>query len=253
MPKGQKQKRKKNRKTGQLTLRFRAAGRVARSVFRRVWLPLLVNQCERVNTDRLLSFIDARVGTNLFTIDLEAMQQRIESHHWVKDVCVTRKLPDTLVITISEYEPYAVINLGRLYYVNENGFLFKKLGKNDSLDYPVLSGFSTADFQEAKDSSKENVSRLKCAVRLIQTADRVGSIPRNKISEVRFDPLIGYSLVLEPRGTEIRLGEGRFEMKLSRFHSIQQRLGDRASLLTLVDLVNPEQVVVKGLNEVNAG
>lgn len=277
MPKDRKPKRKKNRKTGQLKLKMHTIGRATWFGIRRVWFlvlvivlvlgtrywlfstprfalkNLLVNECERVDTNKLLSFIDARVGTNLLAIDLKAMQQRIQSHHWIKNVCVSRKLPDTLMITISEYEPYALINLGKLYYVNEEGFLFKKLSKNDSLDYPVLSGFTTADFHEAKDSSIESVTRLRTAVRLIQIAGRTGSIPRNKISEIRFDPLIGYSLVLEPKGTEIRLGKDAFEKKLSRYNLIQRQLGDRAAQLTLVDLVNPEQAVIKGLREVNAG
>ena len=94
---------------------------------------------------------------------------------------------------------------------------------------------------------------MKTAVQLVKTASDLGALRINQISEVRFDPLTGFSLVLEPKGMQVRLGTSQFTSKLRRLLSIRERLGQSASELTQVDLVNPEQAVIKGFREVNKG
>ena len=166
--------RSKNKKTGQLSRKLRTSAKVVMRTVKWVapiallilvalsthnWLlttqrfalqGILVNPCEHVDAKKLLKFLDVRLGENLLSFDLVAMQQRIEGHHWIKDVRITRRLPDTLVITIDEYQPYAMLNLGKLYYVDETGFPFKTLTKNDSRDFPILTGFSAVDLQTEK-------------------------------------------------------------------------------------------------------
>lgn len=270
--------RKRNRKVGQLKGRLLFCWSLALRIAGRAWPvvvifalifagrayqttscrfalgKLLVNQSDHVDAKQVLDFIDARIGTNLFTIDLRQLHARLMDHPWIKDVVVTRKLPDTLIVTIEEHHPFALINLGSLYYVDQDGFLFKRLEKGDSKDYPILSGFSTQDFLNSAPAARTNVNRLKTAVNLVELAQQKGGMPLNQISEVRFDPFGGYSLILEPKGTQLRLGENDFEGKLHRFNLIKKRLGQQTTFsLVSVDLVNPKQAVIKGLRRAEKG
>jgi cell division septal protein FtsQ len=52
---------------------------------------------------------------------------------------------------------------------------------------------------------------------------------------------------------ELRFGMEQFDKKLNRFKALCSNLGERAGQLTLVDLANPDQAVVKGLRKVDAG
>ena len=214
---------------------------------------LLVNPCEHVEVGRVRDFVDARLGTNLFTVDLAHIHRQLKDHPWVKEVRVTRQLPDTLMITIREHQPYAVINLGKLYYVDRDGFLFKRLEKGERRDYPILSGFSATDFLAEGEAARRNMKRLRQSVDLVALAEHIGAAKMSEISEVKFDPLIGFSLVLEPKGMQLRLGTGKFERKLQRFRTIREQLGDQTLALPLINLVNPEQAVIKGLRKVKEG
>lgn len=211
-----------------------------------------VEELNRVNVKRLMSFIDLREGSNLFTIDLDALHNRIKTEQWIKDIRITRKLPDTVVIKITEFEPYAVVNLGLKYYVDHEGFLFKKLSGNDNPDYPVLSGFSPADFRADFEKSGKKVECLARAVSVLKAAELAGAVKRDDVSEVRYDHLTGYTLVLDTK-SEVRLGTDDFELKLSRLKLIYDKLGDQAYKVSVVDLADPDQAVIKGLRKVDAG
>lgn len=277
MARTRKLKRKKNRKAGQFGRWLRRTGVAARWTLRWVAPPalliaailgarhwvvttehfamkgILVKPCKHLDVSRLLGFVDARVGSNLFTLDLAVLREKIEGHPWIKSVRITRRLPDTLLVSIEEHEPYALINLGSLYYVDETGFLFKKLEKGDRRDFPVLTGFSAVDFRDKGQAGQDKVEKLTTAVGLVDLADRIGAIDRSRISEVRYDPLTGFSLLLDPKGTQVCLGEEQFERKLQRFSAIRRHLGDRAGGLSRVDLTNPDQAVIKGFRKANTG
>ena len=285
MAKNRKVKRKPNKKPGQLKQRLYTSGLLAWKGIRRIWIPALVivslllirhwtlttpqfglvwvqdniNACKNVDRESLFKFIDIRRGTNLFTIDLAKLQNQIMTHHWVKGVRITRQLPDTLIIKIEEHKPFALIDLGVKYYVNEEGILFAKVGKDhhdengDKIKYPVVLGFSTTDFKKGQKTTPEKKECLRKVVSLIPLAQYYGNLSKDRIREVLFDPKEGYGIVLEPKGMVVKLGNGDFIKKLSRFKLIYNELGGQANEVTMVDLENPERAVIRGLRKVDAG
>ncbi len=279
MTRDRKVKRKSNRKPGRLKKRFWAGGLLFLKGLSKMWAPVAlisiiflarywllttprlglvwiednIKVCKNVERKSLFDFLDIRRGTNLFTIDIANLQKQIMTHHWVKEVRITRQLPDTLVIKITEHQPFALINLGDKYYVNEKGILFAKVGKKDDLDYPVVSGFSKQDFRKGSHGYIEKTKCLQKVVSLIPMAVGHGGISSDYISEVRFDPKEGYGMVLEPEGMVVKLGKGNFAKKMARFKLIYDELGRQVSDVTMIDLGNPERAIIKGLRKVDAG
>jgi cell division protein FtsQ len=269
--------RNKNRKKGQLRRRLVRSASLARAVALRIW-PLflllaivfagrfwltktdrfamenvLVNRCEQIDPKALLGYIDVRIGMNLFTLDLIQIHEKLIGHHWIKSATVTRRLPDTLVVTVEPYTPHALVNVGELYYVDETGFLFTEYESGRGEDLPTISGFAKSDFLNGTEKAKRNRERLRTAVDLIQAAKASEAVKAGEISEVRYDPLAGYTLVLQPGRTMVRVGAEKFEWKLRRLKTIRETLGDRYTALTQVDLVHPDQAVIKGLGKVDNG
>lgn len=77
-------------------------------------------------------------GTSLLRVDGRAVRTRIEADPWVASVVVKRRLPDTLVIEVTEREPAAVIDTGGtdLWVVSADGYW---LGERTSAETGTLS------------------------------------------------------------------------------------------------------------------
>lgn len=82
---------------------------------------------------------------SLLAINLNELKQRIENHPWVRMVNLEKNFPRTLLIQAEKEEPRAVVVMDSLYYMNKWGRLFNKVDKAGELDYPVITGLSTAE------------------------------------------------------------------------------------------------------------
>ena len=65
--------------------------------------------------------------TRIWNIDPAEVEERVQRHPWVKAVLIRRELPARLVITVEEWRPGAIVALDKLYYVADNGVIFKAL------------------------------------------------------------------------------------------------------------------------------
>ncbi len=81
-------------------------------------------------------------GTNILSIDTDSVAENIRKNPWIRDVSVKRKLPDSIHIKLFEYVPVAQIKLDSTYLVDKDGYIFKKVGKNESFQLPTITGAS---------------------------------------------------------------------------------------------------------------
>ena len=83
-------------------------------------------------------------NTRIWSIDPAVLEERVRQHPWVKRVVVRRELPARLVITIEEWKAGGIVALDQLYYVADNGVIFKAVDEGDSVDYPFITGLRAA-------------------------------------------------------------------------------------------------------------
>ena len=82
-------------------------------------------------------------------IDLDAIRDRLLAYGWVEDAAVSRRLPDTLLITIKERTPAAIWqDNGQLTLIDATGALLDPVDRNAMPDLPLVIG-PGADRQEA--------------------------------------------------------------------------------------------------------
>lgn len=74
-------------------------------------------------------------------VDLEKIRQDIIKNGWVKDVRVTRRLPDTLVIEVIEREPTAVWQHdGKYSLIDSDGIVLEDVTQSNALGLPLIGG-----------------------------------------------------------------------------------------------------------------
>ncbi|MDQ2892832.1 MAG: FtsQ-type POTRA domain-containing protein [Pseudomonadota bacterium] len=82
-------------------------------------------------------------------VDLEHIRQRLLAYGWVEDAAVSRRLPDTLLVTIKERTPAAIWqDNGQLTLIDATGALLDPVDRNAMPDLPLVIG-PGADRQEA--------------------------------------------------------------------------------------------------------
>ena len=185
----------------------------------------------------LLQRSGLKPGANLFRTDLGRAARALQTHPWVASAALARRLPGEVLATIVEHRPAALVQLGGLYVLDEEGRLFKRVAPEDRLDLPVVTGLSRAAWAERK---PELQLRLFGALHLLDTW-RASGFPVASVSEVRVDEDGGYTLFAHD-GTavqEVRLGSSDISLKLQRLAQIRAALARRGERAAKIDLDNP--------------
>jgi len=185
----------------------------------------------------LLQRSGLKLGGNLFRTDLSRAARGMETHPWVASVRLERRLLGEVLASVVEHRPAALVQLGGLYVLDEEGRLFKRAAPDDGLDLPILTGVSREAWAER---APEQQLRLFGALHLIDTWQASGfSIA--SLSEVRLDEGGGFT-VFAHDGTavqEVRLGSTDVSLKLQRLAQIRAALARRGERASRIDLDNP--------------
>lgn len=92
--------------------------------------------------DELLAAVGVERGDPIFGFDTETARQRIERLGWVETATVTRLLPDTIRIEITEREPFALWQRGgELSLIDASGRPITDEGVQDFAHLPFIVGF----------------------------------------------------------------------------------------------------------------
>lgn len=185
-------------------------------------------------------------GQNLVALDAFALERAIAAHPWVKTVRADRKFPNRIEIRITEHTPVAMVSLGDLYLLDDDGEPFKRVTPADALDLPIITGVEREDFLVRKE---QTLQRLTDALKLAADFTSGGPDERSRkrtagepagngeaLSEVHLDDE-GVTLVTAS-GQHLLLGEGHYDEKLARLDRVRQELKARAISASVIRLDN---------------
>ncbi len=142
---------------------------------------------------------------NLFDLDLRAVEQRILSNHWIREVRLQKRFPQTLAIAVTYREPKALMQNpdGTLSYVDVDGKAFGQVNLKFRSDLPLLSGFHAQ-------SQKQTVDALKIVSALETSVSTAGAI----LSSLEWDRERGYrALISYPMEAKPQAVAGRGAVK----------------------------------------
>lgn len=88
---------------------------------------ILVEGNQRLSDGEILELIEVDEKTNILTLDLNQVRQKLLRSAWVRDVELKRLLPATLTLQIVERTPVAVAVLDDLYLLADDGTILDQL------------------------------------------------------------------------------------------------------------------------------
>jgi cell division protein FtsQ len=189
---------------------------------------VVVNGVDEKLKHALLKMSELKSDTSLLSVRLDELKQRMEKHPWIRSVNLEKRFPHTLVIEAEKEEPCAIVVMNDLHYMNRWGKLFRRVDKNASMDFPLVSGITTTE------SDGEKQLQLAASVlRLLEEEEGLWS--HSQLSEVHVEKTGHISLyflslpaVIEFEGTELERRMGDLKRlvkhlkKTGRIHMVER-------------------------------
>ncbi len=98
---------------------------------------------------------------NVFDVQLDTIKNNLQELPWVETLWLYRKLPNTIVINITEHKPSVAIHLGKFYLANEQGIVFKQYHGERATDpmFPIITGLDRKDYQTRPNATKHTIRK----------------------------------------------------------------------------------------------
>ncbi len=195
-----------------------------------------VQGLQRLSAGEIRELLPFEEGDRLFGLPLRLAAQRLSGHPWIARAALHRSLSGTVVVTIQERQPVAVVrDEGGSWYVDQQGAL---LGPSDERPGPgdlAVSGLSLAQLRAGAPQERK---RLQQGLALLDVVRRDGV----DVAEVmmRKD-----EAVLAFGGWRLHFRPGHYEEPWRRFWQVAERIPSDGRRVQDVDLRFANSVVVK--------
>ncbi|PID33652.1 MAG: cell division protein FtsQ [Thiotrichales bacterium] len=172
-----------------------------------------------LNKKQLEPIIESYAKTNLYLLDVEGLEKKIESNPWVHSASMTHVWPDKLTVRIYEQKPVAY--WGDKAMLAENGEIIDAVLEDNLNDLPLLY-------------SPENKGR-NMASGFLKIRKMMKGFPI-KLVEFKEDARGSWKIKLE-NGMTLKVGREHQEKRLRRFMVVyQQSLKTVIEKISVVDL-----------------
>jgi len=182
----------------------------------------------RVGGSEIVSMTGLRRGMKIWKIDPKGIEAKVSRHPWVRRVIVRREFPRRVVIQIEEWVAKGIVVFGELYYVNAEGFIFKKITEGETVNYPLITGLRRADIESHVTSDRQ---RIAAALRL---SDLFGENSIT-ISEFHFDSHRGVVVYPVSYPVALRMDWGEWPEKVRRLKRVLSEWRGKVGRLAWVD------------------
>lgn len=202
-----------------------------------------VQGCHRIDHQKVLEAASIPSQTPILKLDLKEISQRVEVLPWVRSCKVRRVLPDTVSLNVEERRPVALINLKKLYYVDEDGTPFTEVSPGDALDYPILTGWE--DHVREECSGRELIREALWFLGEVQNSPYLS---HEGVSEIHLNEFDELTVFTTKRGTMIALCRGDLKLTLRRLEEVWKRIVQGHLPVKYIVCEGPDRIVV-GLEE----
>ncbi len=132
------------------------------------------------NKDEILKAADLDMGVRLAEVNVAKTAERIKMNPIFKTVTVSRNYPSSIVIHVTERQPFAFVLLDELYAVDNNGFVLPKLKAKMIYNLPIISGINAV----ATPGKRLSSPKLMLALQFLEKAKLLDEAVYYEISEI---------------------------------------------------------------------
>ncbi len=93
-----------------------------------------------LSQEEVLKAVGLPQGENMFKLDLTEAAERVKKMDWVERVFIERRLPRSILVSVRERKPVALLDSGSLYGVDRDGRLLSPAEGLMKEDLPLISG-----------------------------------------------------------------------------------------------------------------
>ncbi len=186
--------------------------------------------------------LDLEPGMLLFDVDLVEKQVAVEDLPYVKTAQLSRQWPDRLLVSVTERVPVAIVNLEKLYYVDADGQIFKRIDPGEEVDLPVITGLSVSQLQKNPDRGR---TLLDSGLKLLACWQENDAFRQEGIAEIHLDDAFGLTVFTRRHIWQLRLGLDEFRLKLKHWQKVLAYLGKEAEQISSFDCSAGHSVVVR--------
>jgi cell division septal protein FtsQ len=187
---------------------------------------------ERLTHEQIMAGAELEVGANIFSIEMDAVRERVEGLRWVRHAFVQRVLPDRIVVKVIERVPIGDARIdGRLYQFDEQAVLLPPDANNTS-SFPIVDGFSLGD----RDKNVQKVITYRQIMEELQGQTELSQIV------IRDNGEVSVVSVSEPQLVD--LGNEDFKGRWLRYLRVKAQIRQYPDVVR-VDLRFRNQVILK--------
>jgi cell division septal protein FtsQ len=201
---------------------------------------IVVTPTVRVRSGALLAWTSLKPGISIWSVDPAALGARLERHPWIRRATVRREFPRRLMVSVAEREPAAVVLIDQLYYVDRGGTVVARVGRDDTLDLPFVTGIEAAVLAGERPFPRHAIRQ---ALKLLQSMRAAGLSFR--VSEVHIEREQGITVFPVAPRVALVFGWNRFPLKLERLERVLDGFAGRESEIREIDLTYGAQAVIR--------
>jgi cell division protein FtsQ len=192
----------------------------------------------KVGGREVVAMAGLRHGMSIWKIDPVAIEKKIAAHPWVRHVLVQREFPRRVLIEVEERVPRAIIAAGKLYYVDGDGVVFKEVGKNENVNFPILTGLHPAELATSDPAVRR---KIRDALRLSELMTR----DSHTLSEIHFDAADRLVLYTVKFPLALHMGWGHWEEKIRLLDRVLTLWKEKETRLLSLDVSFRDQVIAR--------
>jgi len=203
---------------------------------------IVVRGTERLSGDDVISLAGALRGENILRLSLNSARSQIMTSPWVANAAITRVLPSTIEIQITERLPMAVGRAGsRLVLVDRSGVVIDDYtAAYQDLDLPIVD--SLVDPSGTAQASPESVALTSALMTALAAQPRL----LHAVSQVDVSNPHDAVVLLEGDAAWLHLGEARFLERLQHYLELKPTFDERFRDVDYVDLRFDSRIYVRG-------
>lgn len=196
--------------------------------------------------EEIASIAGIAKGQNVFSIDLDRARARLHADPWIESAELSRQLPGTISIRVTEREAAGVVAMNEgTYLVTREGAIIKRLEAGDPVDFHVVTGVPLKTLLE----DREGAARIiRSALDLASDYERSPLAQRSPVEEVHVEASGDMTLRVGKSGVTLRMGGAPYRRKLDqavRIVAELDRRGAKPDTIMLDGEARPDRVVVR--------
>jgi cell division protein FtsQ len=191
----------------------------------------------------LLKMSRLNTSMSLLALNMKEIKKNLERHPWVRLVKLEKRFPHTLVIEVEEEEPWAVVLMDKLYYMDRWGKIFKAVEETENVDYPIITGIPSG-----AERQKGPLKMASDILRILEKEEDVWN--RKDISEIHVEEAGHVCLYFSSMPAVVKLNGREADRKVDDLKKVLAHLKKtgRVHLVKAINLHYAEGAVVSFKN-----